>query len=598
MKTTLDPLKLKPTSRADARAVGMAMLCLFLVSWAIACTEASAQGKDDASDRQVLARVDTDTRIETLGLPVYAHLADVSGQEYVLTIETLSRLRAAGRPYAVIDSDSLGKRYFLAFDRTQGVLSPEAYSTLPVLYNDGRRLILRAEPDLGNRLPALGFDLKLLGETPILFQRPCRETVPEAITPLPSVQAMMQAFSTSGLRSYVAKLSGVTAATIGGLPYTIQTRHTNSGVPIRKASQYVYEQLKNLGLRVSYHEWRLWGYSGRNVIGEIRGSRAPDEVVLVTAHLDDMPGGGTAPGADDNASGCAAALLAADIMKRYRFDRTVRFVFFTGEEQGLLGSDVYARDIADQTIVGVINMDMIAYNTAGSKPVLRLHTRLRTNPGYAADVALANRFVDVVQVYGLVSNLVPVSTADGENASDHSSFWDRGFAAILAIEDDYNDFNPYYHTKTDTQELLDFAYFTSFGKASLGTAAHLAGSPKPLPLRPDFIVTSIRLVPATPAPKSLFSARVTVKNRGTATGVGGGVEVWVHRSEAAACQATGSKRLSIGALDPGEALTLTFEGLTSGVAGAKTFRAFVDSGCETTEAVETNNQAVRPYNVR
>jgi len=576
----------------------MAMVALVLLSWGMASFQALAKEEGELPDARVLARIDTNTHIETLGLPVYAHLVDASGQEYVLTIETLSRLTGMGPPFEIIDGDTTGKRYLLARDRSRGIISQQAYATLPVLHSDGMRLILRGEPDLDNRLAAMGFDLKLLGKTPMTLQRPRREAAPEAITPLPSVQEMIRAFSASGLRSYTAKLSGVTTATIGGLPYTILTRHTNSGTPIQRASQYVYEQLKNFGLRVSFHEWSHYGYSGRNVIGEIRGSREPDEVVLVTAHLDDMPWSGNAPGADDNASGCAAALLAADIMKRYRFDRTVRFVFFTGEEQGLLGSGTYANDVADENIVGVINMDMIAYNTTGSQPVLRLHIRPPANPGHAADLAIANRFADVVHAYGLSSGLVPISTADGENASDHSSFWDQGFAAMLAIEDDYDDFNPYYHTSLDTQGILDFPYFTSFAKASLGTAAHLAGNPKPLPLRPDFIVTSISLIPATPVHNGNFTAKVTVKNRGTATGEGGLLDVWINRPDAAPCEATGSKRLRVGALEPGESKTLTFEGLRSGLAGAKTFRAFVDNACETTEAVETNNQAIRPYTVR
>ena len=58
--------------------------------------------------------------------------------------------------------------------------------------------------------------------------------------------------------------------------------------------------------------------------------------MLIVAHLDDMPATGAAPGADDNASGSVGVMIASEIMRDYQFERTVRFIFFTGEEQGLL----------------------------------------------------------------------------------------------------------------------------------------------------------------------------------------------------------------------------------------------------------------------
>ena len=547
---------------------------------------------------QVLARIDVDTNIDSLGIPLYAHLVDAEERRYVLSIDTVSHLDALKRPYQIIDGDATGLNYLLARDRRHGLLTRQASGTLAVLHDDGRRLILRGEPGLDERLSTLGFDLKRLSHTPMVFRPARRERVLEAVAPLPAVRDMIRKVSAGGLRSHTARLSGITTASIGGSPYRISTRHTDSGAPIQKAGQYVLEQLKTFGLRVAYQNWSLQGHSGRNIIGEIRGSRLPNEIVLVTAHLDDMPANGNAPGADDNASGCASALLAAEIMRRYQYDRTLRFVFFTGEEQGLLGSEAYARSIADQDLVGVFNMDMIAYNTLESNPVMRLHIRPTGNPGHADDALLANRFVSVVQAYGLSSAITPINTADGEDASDHSTFWDQGFAALLAIEDDYNDFNPFYHTRRDTQDILDFPYFTAFTKASLGTAAHLAGNPSALPLRPDFIVSSINLVPVSPVHGGNFTAKVTVKNRGTATGDGGLLDAWLNRASAAACDTAGNQRLTVGELGPGVSKTLTFENLRAGTVGAKTFRAFVDSACETTEGVETNNQGIRPYTVR
>ena len=80
-----------------------------------------------------------------------------------------------------------------------------------------------------------------------------------------------------------------------------------------------------------------------NTVAEIRGSEKPDEVVIVGAHLDswDLSTGGT-----DNGTGSIAVLEAARILKASGVQpkRTIRFVLFSGEEQGLLGSQAYTED--------------------------------------------------------------------------------------------------------------------------------------------------------------------------------------------------------------------------------------------------------------
>jgi Zn-dependent M28 family amino/carboxypeptidase len=298
----------------------------------------------------------------------------------------------------------------------------------------------------------------------------------QAFTADPRVAAMLAQVTSAQVYTYTAQLSGETPVIVGGTLYTFTTRNTSSGVPIQKATQFVYEHLQQQGLAASYHNWTNCSRSNRNVVGVLTGTVTPNEIVLITAHLDNMPSSGRAPGADDNASGSVGVMLAAEIMKNYRFERTVRFVYFTGEEQGLCGSEMYANLVYanGENIVAVYNMDMIAYDALNG-PTLRLHTRTTGNPGYAGDVAIAGVFTNVVASYGL--NLTPIIDADSENRSDHSSFWDVGYAAILAIEDDASsggDFNPYYHTINDSLANINLTYFTNYVKASVGTAAHLA----------------------------------------------------------------------------------------------------------------------------
>lgn len=293
----------------------------------------------------------------------------------------------------------------------------------------------------------------------------------------PLVAQMMAQVQLAALFDYDGKLSGVAPVVVGGAVYTIVSRNTlTSGDGLAKATQYVYEHLQSLGLTVSYQNWSgCGGTSNRNVIGEKRGTESPGEIIIIMAHLDDMPETAPAPGADDNASGSTALLIAADVLSRYQFQRTIRFLSTTGEEQDYCGASAYAKRALQnhENIVAVYNLDMIGWHTQ-TLPIVRLHTRRTSNASYAGDLVIANTFATVVSAYGMSNDLVPVITADGELESDHSAFWSQGYPAILAIEDDWDDFDDYYHTAQDRLTWLNLPYFTSFVKASVGTLALLA----------------------------------------------------------------------------------------------------------------------------
>jgi hypothetical protein len=77
-----------------------------------------------------------------------------------------------------------------------------------------------------------------------------------------------------------------------------------------------------------------------NVWAEIPGTVHPEETVIVGAHLDSVP---NVPGTQDNAAGCATALGLARYFSQHRPGRTLRFVWFGGEEMGLAGSSAYVQ---------------------------------------------------------------------------------------------------------------------------------------------------------------------------------------------------------------------------------------------------------------
>lgn len=438
----------------------------------------TGQGAADVrpSDSPVLARIDIAGMMADPEVPVYAHLLAADGKEYALVIAPSAQLTRAGVPFQILDNNAGEAEYFILTPLSRERRT-QAIEWGDVLHDDGEQLIIRSTFRQVDRLAESGFDVQWLGQTPIVFSR-ASQPPNVSITSLDydaNIAYMIGQVTQSTVETYAKNLSGENPVNIGGADYTITTRYTASGTPIEKATQYVYEFMQGCGLTVSYHDWSNSTYSGRNVIGELTGTSQADEIVLITAHLDCVPATGAAPGADDNASGSVGVMLSAQLLSQYQFKRTVRFVFFTGEEQGLIGSYKYAELVYlnNDDIVAVYNMDMISYDAVGG-PDLRLHTRTVSNSGYEGDLAIANTFTGVVNAYGLSDNLAPIIDSDGFSISDHNPFWKKGYYAILGTEDHDNDMTPYYHQSTDTVATMNLNYFTNFIKATVGTAAHLA----------------------------------------------------------------------------------------------------------------------------
>jgi carboxypeptidase Q len=100
-----------------------------------------------------------------------------------------------------------------------------------------------------------------------------------------------------------------------------------------------------------------------NVIGEIPGRELPDEIVIVGAHLDSWQPG---TGAQDNGTGAASMIeVARAVQSLHRAPRrTMRFILFGGEEEGLLGSNAYVR----QHMVDLPKIDAVVITDSGSQP--------------------------------------------------------------------------------------------------------------------------------------------------------------------------------------------------------------------------------------
>jgi PKD repeat protein len=432
---------------------------------------ASPPGEDLALVRIEFLSPDATDQFSVMGIPVHGRFYDEAGKTSWLAFLGLDQrlsLEIQGISITVLDGNTTGKDYFLVKLNTLNASSKfDSVGSVLAVVND--QAIVAVTQDQAEALFNLGYEIEHISRQPILFSDTARTSrFPIAISPNPTIALMFDQVNKTVVSKVDGDLSGEWSVTIGGSPYTISTRHTGNASASTMVTQFAYEQFDSFGLSVEYHNYTHPYYGARrNVVAEQQGIGQPERIFFITAHIDDMPSGPIAPGADDNASGSTGVLLAAEILSQYDFDCTLRYALFTGEEQGLHGSYAYAQDAynAGDDIEVVLNLDMIAYDY-DKQPILDLHTR----PGNSSDLAIANTFAGVIDAYDL--NLTANIFQSGMGYSDHASFWDFGFPAILAIEDD-DDFTPYYHTTSDTLSTLNLIYFSNFVKASLGTLAHL-----------------------------------------------------------------------------------------------------------------------------
>lgn len=208
-----------------------------------------------------------------------------------------------------------------------------------------------------------------------------------------------------------------------------------------------------------------------------------NELVLMTAHMDSTSSSATtnAPGAEDNASGIAALIEAARLFRFYKFDRTIKIIFFTGEEQGLLGSEAYVDDFPAEmdNIIGVVNLDMFGYD-ADNDRCFELHVGTRSDSN-----VIGTCFTDVIENYDLNLSYDYV-TVGAIPYSDHASFWYAQVGAIEVLENSFThstggcggvvDDNPYYHTTNDRITQMNLPVTVAIAQGGIGTTASLAGT--------------------------------------------------------------------------------------------------------------------------
>jgi hypothetical protein len=205
-----------------------------------------------------------------------------------------------------------------------------------------------------------------------------------------------------------------------------------------------------------------------NTVGEIRGAEKPDEFVVLGGHLDSWDLG---TGTTDDGTGCCVALeaartLAALAAKGHRPARTIRFVMFTGEEQGLHGSKQYVK------------------RHAGEMPKTSMALVHDTGTGAVTGIGLQGRESVRKVLEGELGSLTGTGfegvTLAGTGGTDHLSFEDAGVPGF-ACRQDIDEYRLTHHTQTDTFDKAKEPNLLQGAQVMAVTALRVANLPELLP---------------------------------------------------------------------------------------------------------------------
>lgn len=221
-----------------------------------------------------------------------------------------------------------------------------------------------------------------------------------------------------------------------------------------------------------------------NTIAEIVGTEFPDEVVIASAHLDSWDGPGS-QGTVDNGTGAAVVMEAARLLALAgaRPKRTIRFILWTGEEQGLLGSRAYVEKLseAERARISAVFVDDGGTNYQGGVPAADFMV-----PYLAAATAPVNAvfFSETDDAFMNVNIRPTGERIQTHGGSDHASFNAVGIPGFYWDEVGRADYGYGWHTQNDRLDLAIEEYLVQSAACMAITVYNLASAPSLLPRTP------------------------------------------------------------------------------------------------------------------
>jgi Zn-dependent M28 family amino/carboxypeptidase len=274
------------------------------------------------------------------------------------------------------------------------------------------------------------------------------------------------------------------------LAVDIGERNVRIPAKLHEAGSYIQQTWEDQGYEVVAYPYMVKGVQSVNYEINVPGAHHPEEIILIGAHYDSVPG---CPAANDNGSGVAALLALSRGMQRFKPVVTVRFVAFVNEEPpffywGKMGSMIYAR-LAKQRgdrIRFMVSLETIGFYSDESHsqryPPIIKHFYPDTGNFIAFVSNLRSRRVmrQAVKAYQAVSDfpiehIATLAAVPGVSWSDHLSFWRQGYRAFMVTDTAFYRY-PYYHTPMDTYEKLNYPRFTQMCSGLLNMFDRLSQS--------------------------------------------------------------------------------------------------------------------------
>ncbi len=273
------------------------------------------------------------------------------------------------------------------------------------------------------------------------------------------------------LTSHEQALSETLRRDVEALASGIGERNVRRYEALLAAADYIDDAFVATGYTVQRQRYTILDRPYDNVEVERVGRSRPDEIVVVGAHYDSVPG---APGANDNASGVAALLALSSAFARQDLSRTIRFVAFVNEEAPFahtqtMGSTVYASRSRErgERIVAMLSLETMGYfsdepNSQRYPSVLRwIYPDAGHFIGFVSNLSSRSLLKRSIRVFRANASIPSEGGAlpeglPGVGWSDHWSFWQAGYPAIM-ITDTALFRYPDYHQPSDTPDKIDYA---------------------------------------------------------------------------------------------------------------------------------------------
>jgi hypothetical protein len=250
----------------------------------------------------------------------------------------------------------------------------------------------------------------------------------------------------------------------------IGERNTVEYDALLRTEEFLTRSLEREGYEVERQEFDSGGITVANLIAETEGGLHKDQILVVGAHYDTV---GSCPGANDNGTGVAALLALARVYADRSTDRTIRFVLFVNEEPPWfkteqMGSLVYAKACAERgdDIRGMLSLETMGCysDEAGSQdypfPFGLFYPDKGNFISFVGNFGSRSLVRNAVRAFRKVNRFPSEGGAlpgfiPGVGWSDHWSFWQAGFPAIM-VTDTAPFRYAHYHMTTDTADQVDY----------------------------------------------------------------------------------------------------------------------------------------------